>query len=138
MEEKFMRSRSFVYAALLMTVVAFAVGGAAGRIAWPQKASAADSGIIETVEPETMVVVDAAGNGRMFITLNEDNTPSISFHDAKGTALEVLSLSTLGEPIFTLNNNKGELRMAIGVTEEGGPAILLKDKSGKGGFNAPN
>ncbi len=131
-----MKKRQFYKLLVVVAAMAFVTGAMSSRFLAPETASA-DS-VSDVITTGGLAVVDDAGGARMLVTTSdEDGSPMVAFYEGEGVARAVYSLSGNGEPTIVMNNEAGDLRLVIGVTDEGGPGALMKDKDGKSIWSAP-
>ncbi|MEW6201595.1 MAG: hypothetical protein AB1546_06450 [bacterium] len=129
-----MEGRRFLLVVAFAAVAALIAGVVMSRIFHTMPAIAQ----AETITANEMVLVDSDGDARVIITASgEAPMPSIYFYSKKGTPLAGYGLSEANQPMIIMNNAGGEMRLALGVTDEGGPGILIKNKDGKNVWKAP-
>ena len=134
-----MTKSKYIILAAIVIISGFAGGLCAGLIFRAQPVFADDEAVIEKdMSAKQLNIIDKNGNLRLAAsTSDEDGSPGIALYDKDGNARSVFSLSAGGETVVTFNDGSGNLRIALGVTNEGGSGILMKNKAGNVSFTAP-
>ncbi|OHB77689.1 MAG: hypothetical protein A2Z34_09770 [Planctomycetes bacterium RBG_16_59_8] len=70
---------------------------------------------------------DSKGNVRISIAITNDDCPAIGMTDAKDRSIIGLAVTEANDAAFTLMDEKGEVRAAVGI-EKGAGKFLLEGK----------
>jgi hypothetical protein len=112
-------------------VVLALAGGVLGGLAGGKLSSTAVAIVIQapprTVTAQEVLLVDAKGNARAVLRLNEIGDPGLSLYDHRGklrTALQISDNEGLG---FQLFDSSGELRISLIINADQIPALRLFD-----------
>ena len=112
----------FVLSALLIGGVV--LGGIAGSCLFsPQPASAQENP--ETISSTLYSVVDADGNIKVQLGVDDDGQPLLALFDKNGNRREVMSLTTDGTPMFIMIDSSNTPRMVFGVDNDTGGQIQM-------------
>ena len=125
-----MKAARWIVLVFALAAVGFLCGAAASRFFRPQPAVAQeDSGAITARQFQ---ILDGNGKTRMLLaTDDDDNTPSVTFYDAKENYRSIYNLSAAGEPLLAMYGANGKIRTAFAVTDADGEEITFYDKTEK-------
>lgn len=117
---------------IFLTAVLFcsaAAGGYAGRgLFSPQRVKADDPA---SLSASSFQVVDRNGNVKMIIGANDAGRAAIYMYDDKQVARAIYTMSKDSEPIISLQDKAGKVRVAAGVMKDGNPSMELSDSKEK-------
>jgi len=86
----------------------------------------------------SLALVNPDGNPNILFAIDDkDGASFMHMYADDGTPGMNIGVTEKGEPVIVLDNPRGEMRGVMAITDEGGPAILLKDGAGKNAFKAP-
>lgn len=121
------KSQYFFLSVILLAGAA--LGGIMGdSIFRPHTAKAQDSG--DSLEASLFEVVDANGNVKIQLGMDNDGQPVLMLFDDEGQRREIMSQSEDGTPIFIMSDKNNTPRLIFGVDEESGGLVEMyaKDK----------
>ena len=109
-----------------------------GRV-WRPATVAAQAPVVPVVlRGRSFEVVDAAGKTRLGLgVMKPDGRPGLVLSDAAGKGRVVLSVNSSGNPGLDLYDAAGKLRVLLSVNSDGNPGLALLDKNGTVVWKAP-
>jgi len=128
-----MSTRQFRILTILTVMAGFLGGGVAVLLLQGCKTHAQDrtAGVQQRVTAREFVLVDAEGNQRMLLAVNEHNVAVLHMLDAKGADKLVLGVLNDGTSGLAVSDSARNVRLVLGLHENDTPVLVMFDSAEK-------
>ena len=126
-----MNTRQFRILTILTVVAGFLGGGVAVLLLQGIQAHAQAGWVPQRVTAREFVLVDAEGNERALLGVNDHNVAGLHLYSVKGKELLTLAADKDDAPSLYMHDLAGKQRLTMAVYKGSGPDLSMFDSTGK-------